>query len=158
MKMEWTERLSVGNELIDSEHSNLISLTSNVIRLIEIRGNSSLAQAFEQLELWLCLHFASEEKIAQAIDFDFSQHKLAQQFMLNELRFLKNLLNAKNCLWFDGAIEHFSGFMKNWMIAGHIVRLDMLMKPALQTYPYDFKIDSASATGYALTSSININK
>lgn len=145
--MEWTEHLSVGNESIDSEHRNLISLTNNVIRAIEIRNSSSLAQAFEQLEHWLRLHFANEEKIAQSINFDFSHHELAQQYMLNELRLLGNLLVAKNCLWFDGAMEHFRVFLKNWMIADHIVRLDMRMKPALQTYPYGFKIDEASALG-----------
>jgi hemerythrin len=145
--MEWAEHLSVGNESIDSEHRNLIGLTNNVIRAIETRNSPRLAQAFEQLEHWLCLHFASEAKIAQMINFDSSHHELAQQYMLNELRLLNNLLVAGNCLWFDGAVEHFRCFLKNWMIADHIVRLDMRMKPALQAYPYDFRINVAPAPG-----------
>jgi hemerythrin len=139
--MEWTEHLSVGNEFIDSEHKNLISLTNSVIRAIEIRSSSGLAHAFEQLEHWLCLHFEHEEKIAKTIDFDFSHHELAQRYMLNELQFLSNLLVAKNCLWFDGAMEHFRHFLENWVIDDHIVKLDMRMKPVLQVYPYDFKVD-----------------
>ncbi|MDD5299908.1 MAG: hemerythrin family protein [Gallionella sp.] len=147
MEMAWTEQLSVGNELIDSEHRNLISLANGVIRAIQARNSSGLAQAFEQLELWLCLHFANEEKMAQAINFDFSNHQLAQHYGLNELRFLRGLLVAKNCLWFDGAVEHFTHFLKNWMIDDHIVRLDMRMKPVLQTRPYSFRIDEANFCG-----------
>lgn len=143
MLMEWTEQLSVGNEAIDSEHKNLISLTNDVIRAIKARESSGLARAFEQLEHWLCLHFANEEKMAQSINFDFSNHQLAQHYVLSELRFLKGLLVARNCLWFDGAVEHSTRFLKSWMIDDHIVRLDMRMKPALQTRPYGFKIDEA---------------
>lgn len=150
MEMAWTEQLNVGNELIDSEHRNLISLSNDVTRAIKARDSSGLARAFEQLEQELCLHFANEEKMAQAVNFDFSHHQLAQHYGLNELRFLRDLLVAKNGLWFDGAIEHFACFLKNWMIDDHIVRLDMRMKPVLQTYPYNFKIDEANFRGRAL--------
>jgi len=143
--MVWTEQLSVGNAVIDSEHRNLIILANDLIRAIKTRNSSCLAQAFEQLEYWLCLHFANEEKIAQTVSFDFSHHQLAQQYALNELRFLRDLLVTKNCLWFDGAINHFSRFLSNWMIDDHILKLDMRMKPVLQTLPYEFRIDEESA-------------
>jgi len=143
--MEWAEHLSVGNASIDSEHRNLINLTNSVLRAIETRSSSSLSQAFEQLEYLLCLHFEHEEKMAQIIDFDFSHHELAQQYILNELRLLSNLLVAKNCLWFDGAMEHFRHFLESWVIDDHIVKLDMRMKPALQAYPYDFKVGGVVA-------------
>lgn len=142
--MVWTEKLSVGNAAIDSEHRNLINLVNAVIRAIRTRNSSCLAQAFEQLEHWLCLHFANEEKIAQTVNFDFSHHQLAQQYALNELRFLKDLLVARNCLWFDGAVNHFAHFLSGWMIDNHILKLDMRMKPALQALPYDFRTDEKS--------------
>lgn len=147
MVIEWTEQLSVGNEAIDSEHRGLISLVNDLVRAIEKRSSSGLTLAFEQLEQRLCLHFANEEKIARTIGLDFSHHELAQQYMLNELRLLKGLLDAKNCLWFDGAVAHFAHFLKNWVIDDHIVRLDMRIKPALQIYPYDFKNDETPAHG-----------
>lgn len=144
MEMAWTEQLSVGNEAIDSEHKKLIRLTNDVIRAIQARESSGLARAFEQLEHWLCLHFANEQKMAQAIGFDFSNHQLAHHYGLNELRFLRGLLIAKNCLWFDGAMEHFTHFLKRWMIDDHIVRMDMRMKPVLQARPYGFKFEEAN--------------
>lgn len=143
MAMEWSEKLSIGNESIDSEHRNLISLTNGVIRAIETRSSSGLTRAFEQLEHGLCMHFENEEKIARAINFDFSHHKLAQRYMLGELRFLKGLLDTKNCLWFNSGVEHLSCFLENWVIDNHIIGLDMRMKPALQASPDGFSVGGA---------------
>ncbi|MFZ2302369.1 MAG: hemerythrin family protein [Gallionella sp.] len=138
MKLLWSKQLSVGNVIIDSEHRNLIYLVNDVIRAIETRVHYGLALTFEQLEHALCVHFSNEEKLAQAISFDFSKHRLAQQYGLKELRFLRSELVAKDCLWSDGAAEHFTRFLKNWMIDEHIIGLDMQMKPLLQTYDYEF--------------------
>lgn len=151
--MEWTDQMGIGNESIDSEHRNLISLTNNVIRAIQTRSSSGLAQAFDQLEQDLCLHFASEREIAQAINFDFSHHELAQQYMLGELQFLKGLLDAKNCLWFSGAIEHFTRFLKNWVIDNHIIMMNMRMKPTLQNHSFQLHGGKASVCAQALTDS-----
>jgi len=145
MNIEWAEQLSVGNAFIDAEHQKLICLVNELIRAIEIRNSSGVAHAFKRLEHELCLHFANEERMALTVGFDFSYHQLAQQYALNELRFLKNLLSSKNCLWFDGALEHFRRFLRNWIIDDHILRLDMRMKAVLLTRCYDFRIDLAYA-------------
>jgi len=138
MRLKWTKQLSVGNAIIDSEHRNLIGIANNARRAIRTRDSSTLSQELEHLEDWLYVHFENEGKIAQAVNFDFSQHKLAQQCWLKELWFLRDELAGKNGLWSDDAIEHFSNFLSDWMIDGHIISLDMLMKPILQTYAYNF--------------------
>lgn len=148
MNFTWTEQLSVGNGVIDSDHKDLINQVNGLIHAIETRNRSDMAQVFKHLEHRLCLHFANEEKIARAVNFDYSYHELAQQYGLNELRFLRSLLSSKKCLWFDDAIEHFTFFLKGWMIDYHINSLDMRMKPVLQALPYgfrpcDFRIDAA---------------
>lgn len=134
----WTKKLSVGNEIVDAEHRNLIRMTNDVAQAIRTRDGSALAQAFELLENWLCVHFTNEEKIAEAVKFDFSSHKLAQQYSLKELRHMRDELIAKNGMGSDGAVAHFTRSLKNWMIDDHIINLDMLMKPALQAYDYKF--------------------
>ena len=53
---------------------------------------------------------------------------------------MKAELVAKDGIWSDGAAEHYSNFMSDW-ITDHVVKEDMLMKPVLQTYSYDFKPD-----------------
>lgn len=146
MRLRWTKQLSVGNAIIDSEHRNLISIANSARRAIKARDSSTLSQELEHLEDWLYVHFANEGKIAQAVNFDFSQHKLAQQCWLKELWFLRDELAGKGSLWSDDVIEHCFHFLSDWMIDGHIISMDMLMKPVLQTYAYNF-LPSADGRG-----------
>lgn len=138
MELHWSKLLSVGNAIIDSEHRNLINLVNATIRAIETRDSSELTLAFEQLERALCVHFENEEKIAQAVGFDLSELKMAQHYVRKELQLLKAELVGGNGLRSENAVEHHIHFLKNWMIADHIFRVDMQMSPALRSYEYEF--------------------
>lgn len=138
MGLVWTKRLSVGNAVIDSEHRNLISMTRDVRHEIRWGDAVSVLRAFDMLESWLRVHFANEEKIAQAIRFPFDNHRSAQRRLLKEFRQMRKDLAAANVPWSNGAIKYFSRHMKNWIIDMHIVEWDMRMKPALQPLGYGF--------------------
>ena len=138
MKLEWTNDLSVGNTIIDLEHKNLINIINDVMRKALAGNVHALPEAFELLENWLCAHFENKEKFAQAIKFPFDQHRQAQQYLLQDLQGIRNELTAMDGSWSRGAIKHFSRSLKEWMIDEHIFKLDMQMKPALQTLGYDF--------------------
>lgn len=139
MGLTWTGQLSVGNAVIDSDHEKLIGIVNDVRCAIRSRDSCVLAKEFVRLEDWLCIHIANEERIAQAVNFDFSAHRQEQQYALRELQHLKEELIAKDGLWSDGAVAHFTDFLKHWLIDDHIISLDMLMKPTLQTYDYTFR-------------------
>ena len=139
MAIQWIKELSVGNEIIDSEHRDLIGLVNDVAHAIWKRDCATLAQTLEILENRLHAHFVNEEKIARAAGFDFSGHKSAQQYSLKELRHMRDELLAKNGTWSDGTVDHFTSSLEKWMIDGHIVKLDMQMKRALQSCSYDFR-------------------
>lgn len=138
MQLTWTNQLSVGNAILDADHRYLVSLVSDVADAIRAGDGSILAQGFRLLENCLGVHFENEEKIALAIKFPFDQHKLAQQYSLKELQLMRDELVGNNGMWSDGAVEHFSQFLKEWMIGEHIIKRDMLMKPVLQTLDYNF--------------------
>jgi hemerythrin len=138
MELEWSEQLSVGNETIDSEHRNVLKVINEVESAIRAKDSSNLPRMLEQLEDCVGVHFADEEQIAQAIGFDFTHNKLEHQYVQNELRHMREELVVKNGSWSESAALHYSYFLSEWMIE-HILQEDMLMKPALQTYPYDFK-------------------
>ena len=53
---------------------------------------------------------------------------------------MREELVAKNGLWSESEAVYYSYFLSEWMVE-HILQEDMLMKPVLQTYPYDFKPD-----------------
>ena len=140
MKPEWSTQFSVGNEMIDSEHCNLLKMINDVESAIRAGNRSTLPQSLKLLEDCVAVHFADEEKIAQAIGFDFTQNKLEHQYVQNELRHMVEYLVAKNGAWSESVAAHYSFFLSEWMIE-HILQEDMLMKSVLQTYPYDFKPD-----------------
>jgi len=134
----WTLKLSVGNEIIDSEHRNLINMANGLVDAIGARDYDGIAQAFELIESWLTAHFSNKEEIARAVKFDFSRHILAHQQELNELRFLREELLGQKSLWDKDMARHFTQFLKDWIIDDHIIRSDMQMRPALQAYDYHF--------------------
>ena len=138
MSLTWSAQLSVGNAVIDSDHEKLICIVNDVRCAIRSRDSFILAKEFVRLEDRLSIHFANEERIARAVDFDFSEHQQEQQYALRELQHLRDELIAKDGLWSDGAVKHFTGFLKHWLIDDHIIRLNMLMRPALQAHGYTF--------------------
>ena len=133
----WMDDLSVGNAAIDADHKRLIVMVNGVEAMIRARDSFALPQALEQLEDHLYAHFVREEKIAQAVKFPFGKNKVEHEYVLKEFQHMKDELVAKEGIWSDGAAEHYSHFLSDW-ITGHVLHEDMLMKPVLQTYPYDF--------------------
>lgn len=139
MALEWTDELSVGNAMLDFEHKGLILAVSDIAHAIKERKLGALKQWFEYLDWRLQSHFLSEELLAKAVNYDFSGHKAAQQYSLNEIQNLKNELFGKK-IWSDYAAEHFIQFLERWVIDEHILRLDMKMKPVLLTLPYEYNL------------------
>lgn len=133
----WKDDLSVGNAAIDDDHRKLIAMVNEVEAMIRARDSSALPQALEQLEQHLQIHFVREEAIARAIHLPFGSNKAEHEYALKEFRHMKDELVVKEGVWSDGAAEHYSHFLGDW-ITGHVLNEDMLMKPALQNYPYDF--------------------
>lgn len=138
MDASWIKQMGLGNAAIDSVQGTLISLVNDVKRMIESRDSSALSVSFELLEAWLGAHFADEEKKAQAVNIDFSNRKLEQQFALNELMFLRDGLAAKNGEWSDDEARLDIQFLSDWLIE-HITNEDM------QKYKFQTSSDRQSA-------------
>lgn len=131
----WTKQLSVGNRILDSEHKNLHGVISKIIRLIAARHAATQLEAFEQLEDCLCAYFAVEERIAQAVGFDFTQHRFAHRHLLDEAQRLRNELTAGNCM-FPGDGNYARCLMD--CLIQHIKEDSRPLKIVLDTHLYDF--------------------
>lgn len=138
MGLAWTEQLSVGNSMIDSDHKELITLVNNVEHALRTGNRFALSLAFKKLWGGSRAHFMNEEKIAQALDFPVDKHRLTHRYLQDELQYIRDELEDKCGVWSEGAIEHFTRFLGDWLIE-HITGEDVQMKTALKTYPYDFK-------------------
>ena len=133
----WKKRMSVENVIIDAEHRNMISIINEANRAIEAMDSLALLHELEHLENWQRIHFANEEKIAQSVGFPVARLKLAQQYSLNALRYLRDELEAEYGVYSKSATMHFSRSLKRWVIE-HIAKVDMPLKPMLQAYDYNF--------------------
>lgn len=131
----WTEELSVGNRVIDTEHKKLHDMANRLMHSIAARNVAALPEAFEQLENGLYAYFAIEERIAQAVNLDFARHRLEHQRLLNELQRIKSGLTASNCACPDD-VNYARCLMD--CLAKHIKEEGYPLKIVLNTHLYDF--------------------
>lgn len=78
--------------------------------------------------------FAVEENIAQAVNFDFNEHKLAHQYLLNEFQQIKDKLISNNGTWPNYGNAH---CLMDCLIR-HINEDSRPLKIVLDTCSYDF--------------------
>jgi hemerythrin-like metal-binding protein len=142
MDLTWTGDLSVGNAMIDSAHRKLLEIADGVVHAIELEDCMAFSQAFEQFENQLRIHYASEERIAQAVRFPYARYKMADQHFLRELDLFKQELLSRSCQCCGEAIKHYSESMKA-LLVDHITEKCRLMKPFLQNYPYELSLAGA---------------
>lgn len=138
MALIWTRQLSVGNATLDSGNKSLIGMINSIEYAVETRDSAVLLRALKLFMDFVHEHFANEERFAQAMDFPFDRHRLAHQHLQKELRRTGDELEARSGIWPEYVMEHYPQFLREWLIE-HIAKEDMLMKPALQAYPYNFK-------------------
>lgn len=138
MKLQWSDSLSVGNSLMDSDHRNLLGMMSTVEHALRSGNPLILSQAFQRLVVGVAIHSVNEERIALAVELPFDDIRKMNRYLQQELEHMRSELDAKNGIWSEGAVEHFSLSLKNWM-AAHIGRDERLLKPALIPHPYDLK-------------------
>lgn len=137
MALAWSNKLSVGNAIIDSEHRNLIVMINGIEATFKAGDSSALAQELEQVEYWLCAHFLNEERIAAAVGFDFARNKLEHKNLLEEFHRMKDELNAMQGMWPDKVAKRHYKYLCDW-ITNHVMEEDMLMKPVLAEREYNF--------------------
>lgn len=138
MGLDWGEHLSVGNELIDSEHRNLIIVVNNVENAIVAGDRVALSKAFDLLDTYMHIHFRNEERIADALNIPFANSRLEHRHLLNEMKCMREELEGRIGGWSEELVKKYSRFLSGWM-ADHIVKEDMQLKPFLHIHPYNFK-------------------
>ena len=77
MYAEFTENLVTGNELIDSQHKELIEKINGLMRSCETHAELAVAvKTLNYLADYTEFHFSDEEKLQQEVGYDkLEQHK-----------------------------------------------------------------------------------
>ena len=140
MSAIWSNNLSVGNRIIDSAHKDILNIIFKIAYLIGEKNVAALKEDFELLENSLCAYFETEEKFAQAINVDFTQHKLKHQLLLKDFQSIRSILEASNGVWLKGEEGVFTNSWAKGFVQ-HIKDDGKPMKIVLETHYYDFQPD-----------------
>ena len=137
MSLVWRKQLEIGNDAIDTDHKYLICLVNTVELTLRTREHRDvLPTTLEQLVDYTHTHFEREELIMLAMHYArYDQHKLQHQLLIRDLATIKEKIEAKG----DGDFSAeectaVSTLFRHWLL-DHIVKEDMLLKPALTGRP-----------------------
>jgi hemerythrin len=131
--MRWTSDLATGNDVVDSEHRELIAL----INQLELAGSGpdgiGIAQALEELTDYVFVHFQMEEKlmrregyptdafeahIAEHRQLDQATQKLVQQYSDGTLNTVEPIVTFLN-EWLRHHIAQVDRAMAEYIRANH---------------------------------------
>jgi len=131
MGLQWREQLSVGNDLIDSDHKHLIDIINRADQSLQAMSRAGLMAALDELFKYSRVHFSLEEKIAEAVGYPGLEHIHGSHEAL--LQSLSQITHEIGEHWDAAAAEHFGTFLKDWLV-NHVIREDMLLKPFLKKH------------------------
>jgi hemerythrin len=123
--IKWTDDLSVGVELFDNEHKDLVRLVNDLNQLIFVGDKvSAMEKALAGLIEYTKTHFADEEKYMVKYNYpDYQKHKDEHEKLTAKvLDFQKRLTEGKA----NFSIELIN-FLRDWLIH-HIQGSDMHYK------------------------------
>jgi len=128
MSLEWREQLSVGNDVIDSDHKYLIEIINRVEKGFATNDREALRTALDSLFQYSKTHFEAEEKIASAAGYS-AVPRLHDSHMalLDSLNLLRRKFAGE---WTPALIEHFTALLRDWLM-NHVIKEDLMMKPFL---------------------------
>ena len=137
MALVWREQMSVGNNLIDNDHKQLIDIINKVEESLAQEDKRTLGQMFDELSKYSQDHFKREEKLAKEVGYAKADklHK-AHNILVEKLE--KYKLNAVERDWGEESIDDFCALLRSWLI-DHVIKEDMLMKPYLVRFHPDYK-------------------
>ncbi len=144
---KWSQAMSVGLPLLDSDHKALIELISSLHEDLELdQDPTKLNRVFEQLAMYVDYHFAREESVMEACAYPAidahrdEHHRFAQD--IQDLRD-RHTSSAKAKIG-----QELLDFLKDWL-NHHILMQDMHYKKYAQGNPQ--ALDAAERFGPGLS-------
>ncbi|MFT9076643.1 bacteriohemerythrin [Ethanoligenens sp.] len=114
--MVWKDSLSVGIELIDSEHKELIRAVNELFdACMHGKGRAKISETVTFVEDYTVKHFGDEEKLQKEYKYpDYPAHHQLHQTFVNDLKSYKAQLEK------DGPtvqlVAKFNTFVSTWLI------------------------------------------
>jgi hemerythrin-like metal-binding protein len=122
--------MSVGVELLDSDHKALVGLINRLHAALENREDPSVMdRVFENLTLYVERHFDREEQVMKACGYpELPHHEGEHRRFREDMKAMRErYFNSKE----DGLGDDLLLYLKNWL-NHHILIMDMAYKPFAQ--------------------------
>ena len=122
----WTHACSVGTEVLDHQHQNLVQLINNLyLALRQQKGTAVVKETLQELETYTCAHFATEEAMLRNCGYpDLEAHKELHRTMRERTQSLRIGFHARKQDISQAVLD----FLKEWWL-DHIVKCDRTYTP-----------------------------
>lgn len=118
----WKPNMSVGSEIVDSDHRALIDLINKVGDIAAGKGSAEIADVLDGLIAYVEFHFAREEKMMAAAGYAGTEQHVAEH-----AGFTDHIYQLRRSFDLDSTAidaEALSQYLKNWL-NHHIMIQDM---------------------------------
>lgn len=128
MGLQWRDQLSVGNDLIDTDHKYLLEIINKAEVSVEANNRVKLTEVLDELESYGKAHFEREELVATAVGYPKADqlHESHGKLVAELVKFREETSGT----WTKDASTHFTAFLRDWLIE-HVIKEDLPMKPWL---------------------------
>lgn len=126
--INWTDSLSVGVNIIDTQHKKLVDMVNALYSAMKSgEGNVVLGRLLEELAQYTVSHFATEEKFFEQTNYPLTaEHKQAHEKLKGTVvEFIDNFKSGK-----AEVTTELMNFLKDWLV-NHIGKVDMKYGPHL---------------------------
>jgi len=135
--MKWTDDLSVGIDVIDEQHKELISRINDLVD--SVRQHSckyKIGDVIKFLEDYIVIHFGEEEELMQKYGYpEYKAHKAQHEYFMREFaelrKELEKLEGGKKRGSYDLSVET-NRIVVDWIL-DHIAKVDKRLGAHLKT-------------------------
>jgi hemerythrin len=131
-KIQWNDELSLGVELIDDQHKELIRIANGLMNAIHIgRDKRVLTNVIKRLREYTVFHFHSEEALMEKTYYpNRGEHEAEHGKLKRDVKQFQRELYKKK----DLNPEHVLAFLKTWLLK-HILSADREFARYLKEQP-----------------------
>ncbi len=119
--ISWSQKYSVNNALMDSQHKKLIGLINELHSAMSLgQGKNILKKILDELIKYTQIHFASEEKLMMQANYEeLAEHRHIHKILTQQVIRLQIKFKEGKTLLTIEVME----FLRNWLI-NHIEGTD----------------------------------
>jgi hemerythrin-like metal-binding protein len=118
-KILWSERYSVNNDILDSQHKKLINLLNEIQSVMnEVNGREIIGVIIDELAAYSKLHFSIEEMLMKKANYNgYTEHKEEHGKFINKISEIREVFRTGT------ADNEMMNSLKKWCVE-HLERAD----------------------------------